>query len=123
MILPFVGCISLTPPVGTPLQLERWRGALQTGIWTGNIYFLNSFSLEKRVSCRDFVTFLQTPKAPFEIPDLRLVTFPYMLEFFEAIINLIYHQFVCAAAMSFANVITIPACATGGQQGVIGASG
>jgi len=32
---------------------------------------------------------------------------------------LIYHQFVCAAAMSFANVIPIPAFTTGGQQGVI----
>jgi hypothetical protein len=42
-----------------------------------------------------------------------------MLEFFEAIIILIYHQFVCAAAMAFANVIAIPAFTTGGQQGVI----
>ncbi|NLG19383.1 MAG: hypothetical protein GX556_18840 [Fibrobacter sp.] len=48
----------------------------------------------------------------------RLVTFLYMLEFFEAII-LIYHQFVCAAARTFANVIAIPAFTTGGQQGVI----
>jgi len=40
MVLPFVGFPSLTPPVGTPLQLERWRGDLQTGIWTGNIYYL-----------------------------------------------------------------------------------
>jgi len=36
MTLPFVGFPSLTLPVGTPLQLERWRGALQTGIWTDN---------------------------------------------------------------------------------------
>ena len=44
MILPFVGFISLTPPVGTPLLL---RGALQTDIWAGNVYFLSIFSLEK----------------------------------------------------------------------------
>jgi len=31
----------------------------------------------------------------------------------EAIIFLIYHQFANAAAMSFANVITIPATITG----------
>ena len=32
---------------------------------------------------------------------------------------LIYHQFACVAAMTFANVITMPASPTGGQQGVI----
>ena len=34
-------------------------------------------------------------------------------------IVLIYHQFACATAMLFANVITIPASTNGGQQGVI----
>ena len=32
---------------------------------------------------------------------------------------LIYHQFATAAAKTSANVITLPACTTGGQQGVI----
>ena len=32
---------------------------------------------------------------------------------------LIYHQFASAAVRTFANVITIPASTTGGQQGVI----
>ena len=42
-----------------------------------------------------------------------------MLEFFEAIIILSYHQFASAAAMTSANVISIPAFTNGGQHGVI----
>jgi len=76
MISPFVGFISLTPPVGTPLLQ---RGALQTGICAGNIYFLISFFLEKRVSCCGFVTFLQNQKVSIEIPDLLLATCDFPL--------------------------------------------
>ena len=51
--------ISLTPPVGTPLLL---RGALQTGIWTGNAYFLFSFFPEKKCDVPRFYYFLAKPK-------------------------------------------------------------
>jgi len=87
MILPFVGFISLTPPVGTPLLL---RGALQTGIWTGNIYFLFSFLLEKKSVVLRLYYFLAKPKKcllKFLTCYLLLATFPYMLEFFQAIIR------------------------------------
>jgi len=88
MILPFVGFISLTPPVGTPLQLKRWRGALQTGIWTGNIYFFPG----KKGDVRRFCYFLTKPKSALlnswlVTCYLQLVTSPYMLEFFQATIR------------------------------------
>ena len=86
MILPFVGFISLTPPVGTPLQLERWRGALQTGIWTGNIVIIIS-KLGRHAAVLSLS--YKTKKRPFELLtcDLHLATFPYMLEFFQATIR------------------------------------
>jgi len=104
MILLFVGFPSLTPPVGTPLLQLLQRGAFQMAFG------------------RD--TFLQNQKAPFGTPDLRLVTCDLRLS--PTCLNssrlqpvLIYHQFASAAATTFANVIIIPACTNGGQQGVI----
>ena len=65
MILLFVGFPSLTPPVGTPLLQ---RGALQTDIWSGNIYFLIIFSLEKKCDEPRFYYFLTKPKKrPLEL--------------------------------------------------------
>jgi len=46
-----------------------------------------------------------------------------MLEFFQAIIILIYHQFASAAVKAFANVMTLPAFTNGGQHRGIAKTG
>jgi len=50
-----------------------------------------------------------TKKAPFGTPDLRLATFPYMLEFFQATTSFNLPPVRQCGAKVFANVIAMPA--------------